>query len=49
MKYEEIFNKIDFIQNSVLTSETYKEIVHLIKISKEILNLEEVAEYAIIF
>ncbi|CAD8100957.1 unnamed protein product [Paramecium sonneborni] len=48
-KYEEIFNKIDHFQNSMLTSETYREIVHLMKITVEILNFEEVAEYAIIF
>lgn len=33
----------------MLTSETYKEIVHLMKITVDILNFEEVAEYAIIF
>lgn len=33
----------------MLTSETYKEIIHLMKITKEILNFEEVTEYAILF
>ncbi|CAD8186392.1 unnamed protein product [Paramecium octaurelia] len=49
LKYEELINKIDHFQNQMLTSESYKEIVHLMKITIEILNFEEVKEYAIVF